>query len=137
MEQAEQYKTVNLEALAYDLLRWAAMRREMDDLEAAIADTVLQVGETVVVGYARATYYNPRKSHNYEESAKLAAVPEERPGLVEQHSKVKVTVDWKAVCEEAGIEALYTEAPPCVSLKLDGAPPRGKADPFYLDEGAF
>ena len=110
---------IDREALARDMLRWAALRRNMDELEQAISDAVLLLGETVVVGYTRATYYNPRKSFDYEAGARDAGV---EVGMVIKHTteKTVTSVDWKAICSEMKVEAPYTESDARVALKLEG-----------------
>lgn len=126
---------INREALAADMLKWARLKRQLDEVEQAISDTVLQLGETVVVGYTRATYYNPRKSYNYEAGARDAGV---QVGMVIKHTteKTVTSVDWKAICSEIGANAPYTESPARVALKLDGDPPRLPAyDGQPVDDG--
>ena len=105
----------NLSALATDMLRWERMRRELDELEQAIKDTVLQIGKTQTVGNVRASYSGGRKTYNYEAAAN--GHPFVNQSTVDLFSKT--VIDWRGVCNHVGIDDIpFTESPPSVSLKL-------------------
>ena len=110
----------DLSALARDMLKWEAMRRHMDDLEASIKDTVMQIEKTQTVGNVRATYSNGRKSYDYKQA--VAAYRDSlEVGLVAKHTETVTitTTDYRAICKEAELDDIpYTEGKPSVSLKL-------------------
>ena len=110
---------MNLSALARDMLVWERKRRELDELEAAIKDSVLQLGKTQTVGNVRATYSNPRNSYDYEGGVEAAELDNETYNrLVGKHTKR--TIDWRGLCKDEGIDPIVTpgSGPGSVSLKL-------------------
>ena len=104
---------IDLSHLAHMMLKWEASRRYLDELEAAIKDTVLQLGKTQTVGNVRATYSNPRKRYDYETPGQAA------PHHI-QAEHAKIVIDWRAVCKDADIKPIVTpgEGPGSVSVKL-------------------
>ncbi len=108
----------DLSALAADMLKWEQKKRELDELEQAIKDTVMQIGKTQTVGNVRATFSNGRKSYDYQRAVESYAAQ----GLfvddaLAKHSKT--VYDYKAICAELLIVAVpFTQSPPSVSLKL-------------------
>jgi len=102
-------------ALARDLLRWEQKRRELDELEAAIKDSVMQIGQTQTVGNVRATYYKGRKSYDYQAAAD--GHPMVSQATVELFTTPKI--DWCGICKHAGIEDVpFKQGTPSVSLRL-------------------
>ena len=106
---------MDLSALAQDMLTWEKKRRELDNLEQAIKDTVLQLGQTQTVGNVRATYSKGRRSYDYR-----AAISDHGYRSPSQLSPWrKVTYDYRQACNELGIEDIpFTQGEPSVSLKL-------------------
>ena len=104
-------------ALARLMLDWEHLRRRLDDIEAAIEASVLELGETVTTGNVRASYSAGRKRYDY----KAACGDEPDPYLVEQFSTKKI--DWrKLALDGIGLdkdEIPYTQSEPSVSLKLE------------------
>jgi len=105
------------EALAQLMLKWAVLKDEMDDIEAAITAEVMELGETVNVGYTSAVYSAGRATYAWEQTAKENNASDE---LIEYYSTVKVTTKWKDVCRDMRIvEAPVLKAgTPKVILKL-------------------
>jgi hypothetical protein len=116
VEQKVQYKTEGKpdpSALARLLLLWEEKRRALDEIEAAITDSVLQIRKTQTVGNVRASFYNPRKSYDYETPGKEAPT-----NVIFRNSKT--VTNWRAVCEEADIDPIVTPGSGrgSVSIKL-------------------
>jgi hypothetical protein len=104
-------------ALARDLLRWEQKRRELDELEAAIKDSVMQIGQTQTVGNVRATYNKGRKSYDYQAAADGHPMVSE--ATVELFTTTTPKIDWRGICKHAGIEDVpFKQGVPSVSLKL-------------------
>lgn len=117
METKEEYKTVNKRALARDLMTWAAMKERLDELEAAIKDTVLQLGETFTVGDVRATFNSGRKTYNYEGAIASYSRTHSIGDLRDKYAKL--TYDYKGMCDELGIVTFdWTQSDPSVTLKI-------------------
>ena len=105
----------NLSALAADMLKWERLRRELDELEWAIKDTVLQLGKTQTVGNVRATFSKGRKSYYYQAAA------EGHPMVSDTTLSLftKPIIDWRGVCNHVGIDDIpFSEGEPSVSLKI-------------------
>jgi hypothetical protein len=101
--------------LAKKMLIWEALQRQLGRLEEEIADTVLILGETQVVGNVRATYYTGRKTFDYEMAGRNAPEP-----IIKQHTTTIEKVDWKTVCELIGSEApVKSQSEPSVRIKLE------------------
>lgn len=129
MENKVEYKTEgkpDASQLAKLMLLWEEKRRSLDELEAAIKDTVLQLGKTQTVGNVRASFFKPRNSYDYETPVQdLLDCPETSD---EDHAKIRNTihncttqvVDWRAVCKFRDIDPIVTpgEGPGSVSIKL-------------------
>ena len=108
----------DLSALARDMLKWEAMRRHMDDLEASIKDTVMQIEKTQTVGNVRATYSKGRKSYDYRA---VLALDADNPDVMKPWGKISVSYDYRQACKDLKIEDIpYTEGKPSVGLKLMG-----------------
>ena len=106
----------DMSALARDLLKWEQLRRQLDELEAAIKDTVLQIGTTQTVGNVRASYSQGRRTFDYETAGQKAD-----PGIIADYTteELVINTDWRMVCDVAGIEPpVKSQSPPRVSLKL-------------------
>ena len=100
--------------LATLMLRWEMQRRELDELEAAIRDSVLQLGKTQTVGNVRATYSAGRKSYDYR--AAIDAF-DPHPSALEPFQSI--VTDYRAACQGLDIaDVPFTEGTPSVSLKL-------------------
>lgn len=109
-------KTIDLSEIARLMLKWERAKQYLDELEEAIKDSVLQVGETQTTGNVKATYSGGRKTYDYRAAAK--ATPPETE-LVEAHTKVTENVDWRSLCKAAGItDVPFTRSPPSVTVKL-------------------
>lgn len=105
---------IDMSNLALMMLRWEKQRRALDELEAAIKDTVLVLERTQTVGNVRASYSAGRRSFDYETPGADASQE-----IINGCTTTVVSIDWRAVCKEAGIEPVVTgQAPPSVSLKL-------------------
>lgn len=102
--------------LALAMLEWEQKRAELDELEAAIKATVLELGTTQTVGNVRASYNSGRKTYDYESAAR-ECVDEDVIAEYTDIVTVKKT-DWRKLCLEAKIDAPYKEGTPSVSLKL-------------------
>ena len=134
MEKQEQYEVeveeidevqveeIDLDHLAWLMLNWGKVRRQLTEIEEAIKDTVLALGKTQTVGTVRATYSKPRSSYDYQgpvldilggngDSTAAGAV-------VADHTR-KV-VDWRAVCKDLKVKPIVTtgEGPGSVTVKL-------------------
>jgi len=104
-------------ALAMDMLKWERKRRELDELEQAIKDAVLQLKQTQTVGNVRASFSKGRKTYDYQAAA------DGHPMVSDATIALFTTpkVDWRGICKHAGIDdgiPVKSESPPSVSLKL-------------------
>ena len=102
--------------LAEAMLEWGRKRAELDLLTAEIETAVLELGVTQNVGNIRASYSGGRKSYRYNEAGQTAP-----PATIEQHTKsvTTVSVDWKSVCQAAGIKDIpFTQSEPSVTVKV-------------------
>lgn len=101
--------------LAKLMLEYAEVNAKLEEIGRKIADAVLEIGETVVVGDVRATFNQGRRVFNWERYAA-------EHGLTPKDDDMKVTIDWKKVCVDAGLSV--DEAPvtkqddPSVSIKV-------------------
>lgn len=87
-------------------------------LEAEIKTCVMEIGKTQTVGNVRASYSGGRKTYDYQTPALDAPVE-----LISYHTKTEtvVTTDWKAICNEAGIEPMVlSQTAPSVTVKMVG-----------------
>jgi len=97
--------------LALTMLRWEEAKKQLDELTAIIQAAVLAIGKTQVVGNVRATYSEGRKTYDYVKAGSSAPID-----IINKHTVP--SVDWRSVCQEAGIEAPFTQSPSSVTLKL-------------------
>jgi hypothetical protein len=105
--------------LASKMLEWERKKRELDALEDEIVQAVLAVGKTQTVGNVRATYSGGRKSYDYQAAAD--GHPMVSDATVELFTVVTSRVDWKKICEHAGIDDVpFTQSEPSVTLKMLG-----------------
>ena len=106
---------MDMSYLAKKMLEWEQARRMCDELEAAIRDSVLQLGKTQTVGNVKATYSKGRKRYDYFQAGGAAS-----PGIVLECTTTPAPkTDWRAVCKAAGItEIPFTQSDPSVSVKL-------------------
>ena len=104
-------------ALANLMLKWAVLKDEMNDIEAAIKAEVMELGETVSVGYTKAVYSAGRATYAWERTALENNASDE---MIEHYSSVKITTKWKDVCRDMRIvEAPVLKAGvPKVTIKL-------------------
>lgn len=85
--------------LAEKMLLWEKNRKALDELEKEIQEEVLKLQETQVVGGCRVTYSGGRNTYDYDSPGKTA--PKE---IIEKHSTVIETTDWKSVVELAKVD---------------------------------
>ena len=99
------------------MLRWGAIKEEMVDIEAAITAEVMELGETVNVGYTSAVYSAGRATYAWEQVARDNNASDE---LIGYYSMVKTTVKWKDVCRDMRIvlAPVLKAGTPSVTLKL-------------------
>ena len=105
---------MNKSDLAKLMLEYEDVKRKCDQLEQEIKDAVMYFEESIEVGNVRATLRAGRKTYDYE----MAAVdPRVTPEIVLNNSDTKI--NWKAVCEEAGIKDIpFDVSEPSVFIKL-------------------
>jgi len=109
--------------LAQAMLDWRQKKMELDAIEAKIVTAVLDIGKTQTVGDVRATYSAGRRTFGYQQAVDdySAAHPEdlEFSTLIAVHTRVEVSVDCKAVCDEMKIVApVIKQGEPSVTVKL-------------------
>lgn len=108
--------TVELSELARLMLEWEKIKLDLAVYEKVIIDMVLTLGETQAVGNVRASYSGGRKTYNYEAAGDSA--PND---IIDRHVETRVTVNWRGVCQDAGISDVpFTKSPPRVTVKLLG-----------------
>jgi hypothetical protein len=110
---------VDASELAKMMLQWEQARKRLDELEEAIRDSVLQMGETQTAGNVRATYSKGRKKYDYQTATD--GHPMVSDATVGLFTKVSTTtrIDWRGICKHAGIDDVpFTEGTPSVSIKL-------------------
>ena len=107
--------------LAKLMLQWEAVKKRLDEIEEAIVDSVLQIGETVTAGNVKATYNTGRKSYNYAEvgSDAPAALVAEYTNIktVEQTDWRKLVLNGMKVSQE---QIPFSQSEPSVTVKLTG-----------------
>ena len=59
--------------LAEKMLEWRRLKLQFNEIEEQIKAAVLEQGKTVVVGDVRARYSKPRKTYDYEATARANA----------------------------------------------------------------
>ena len=105
--------------LAKKMLEWQEAQARADLLKMDTEAAALQIGKTQTVGNVRATYSAGRKSYDYAEAWRARGYG---TGVdIEQFQKV--TYDYKAACEAAGItqaDIPFTQSAPSVMLKIVG-----------------
>jgi len=102
--------------LAKQMLRWEQVRRQLDEIEAAIKDSVLEIGKTQTVGNVRASYSKGRKTYDYKTA--IDGRNFESDALVPFET---VEVDYRAACKALGVDDVpFTQSAPSVSVKLLG-----------------
>ncbi len=110
---------MNKSELAKLMLRWEAAKRRLDEIEAAVIDTVLQLGETVEVGNVKASYSNGRKSYSYSEVGSDAS-----PTLIARYTKTVEKTDWRKLVLDgmqiAEEQIPFTQSEPSVKVILTG-----------------
>lgn len=109
-----------METLADKMVRWGALQGETAALEAEIRAEVMALQQTQKAGNVVATYGQGRGVYDYQA---IAATLEPDDNLVERHTKVVTSVDWRGLCGAAGMTdelkaRFYTPGAPYVSLKL-------------------
>jgi hypothetical protein len=130
---------MNASELAERMLEWERFKRTLDALSAEIEAEVLKIGKTQVVGSVRVTYSGGRATNDYETPGKDAppeliekhseavevtdwnAVADMVPDVVKKFTTVEISVDWKAVCEDAKINPIVvSRTEPKATIKLEG-----------------
>ena len=113
---------IDLDNLAWLMLNWGKVRRQLTEIEEAIKDTVLTLGKTQTVGTVRATYSKPRKSYDYEGPVLdiLGGNGDSAVAKVAVADNTRSVVDWRAVCGALELKPDVTEGsgPGSVSVKL-------------------
>src|SRR3989304_3091252 len=108
---------MNATELAQAMLNWQQKAIELQELEDEIKSAVLKIGKTQVVGRARATFYNPKKTYEYQDAAMDRNVS---AATIELFTTVKTIVDWRGICQHEEIEDIpFSEEPARVALKLE------------------
>jgi len=109
---------MNRSNLAKLMLKYEEVKRECDQLEQQITEGIMYFEESVEVGNVRATLRAGRKTYDYE----MAAVdPRVTPEIVLNNSHTEIKINWKAICEEAGVKDIPFEVgEPSVYIKLIG-----------------
>ena len=85
--------------LAQAMLDWADAKERLDIIEQGIKEAVLALAKTQTVGNVRASFSEGRRSYRYEDAALDHRVGSD---IIELFTTT--VVDWKKVCDEAGIE---------------------------------
>ena len=107
---------MNKSDLAKLMLKYEEVKRECDQLERQITEGIMYFEESVEVGNVRATLRAGRKTYDYEAAA---VDPRVTADIVLNNSDTKI--NWKGVCEEAGIKDIPFEvSDPSVYIKLIG-----------------
>ena len=107
--------SVDMSELANLMLEWEIIKKKLDEVEAAIKASVLQIGKTQTVGNVRASFSNGRKRYDYKSAA-------EGHNMVSQETISLFTnpvIDWRAICKHVGIDDVpFTQSDPSVTVKL-------------------
>lgn len=106
---------MDMSELASKMLKWEEVRRELDALEAEIKSVVLELGKTQTVGNVRATFSAGRKSYDYQGAWMTYAGHEP-----DETKYAKITYDYKAACDDAALEASFSQGEPSVTVKMLG-----------------
>ena len=85
--------------LAEKMLTWEKNKKALDILEKEIAEEVMKIGKTQVVGGCRVTYSGGRNTYDYETAGKTA--PKE---IIEKYSKTDTLTDWQSVVELSKVD---------------------------------
>ena len=99
------------------MLKWESIKRQLDEIEEAIIDSVLQIEETVEVGNVRASYSAGRKRYDYQ------GVGSDAPAvLVAKYTKTVEQIDWRALVMD-GMQVSkdripFVQSDPTVTLKI-------------------
>lgn len=108
---------MNASELAKLMLLWEVKRRELDDIETAVKQAVLEIGKSQTVGNVRAIFSKGRKTYDYEGAAKSQPDQELLEEIIGLFTAPEV--DWKRVCNAVGIEDIpFAQGEPSVSIKL-------------------
>jgi hypothetical protein len=97
-------------SLPQQMLLWGALREQMDVLEAAIGEQVLQLKKTQIVGNVGAVYGEGRGSYDY---AAIASQMGASQVLIQ--GRTTQVVDWRGVC--ADLEAALDLEPDAIEKK--------------------
>lgn len=106
--------------LASKLLAWERAKTVLDTLTAEIQTATPEIGATQTAENVRASYSGGRRSYNYREAADgHAMVSEATISLFTTVIPQAEKVDWKSICQHAGIEDVpFTKSAPRVTVKL-------------------
>lgn len=92
---------IDRSALARHILKYEEKYRELKEMERAIEQAILQIGETQIVGNVEAKYRKGRVKRDYQKAVEDNYVPDY---IKEKHKTVKEYYSWKKICEEAEID---------------------------------
>ena len=98
-------------------LEWEDLTRKCQEIAAQLEAATLDLGKTQTVGSVRVTFSNPRKSYDYEGTAKA----ELDEGTLQEKALEfsKTVIDWRSVCKATGLEAHYSiSGKPTAKIKL-------------------
>ena len=101
--------------LAELLVEYEKLHRRMQEIEAEVEPFVMGTKETQKIGNVTAKYSTGRTSYDYEGAGQDA--PKE---VIADNTQIIKKVDWRAVCEEAGIKApVKTDPVPSVKISVN------------------
>lgn len=101
--------------LAKKMLEWETLKRQLQEVEEAIKDTVLEIGKTQTVGNVRASYSGGRRSYHYQATLEMLGLADDER-LAPFRS---ITTDWIAACKALVLtEIPFDQGPPSVTVKL-------------------
>ena len=106
---------MNASELAMLMLEWEEAENKASRLKDEIVAAVLKLKKTQNVGNVRATYSSGRRKYAYQSTA------ENHPMVGDATLRLFTTekVDWKKVCNHAGIDDVpFEKSGPSVSVKL-------------------
>jgi hypothetical protein len=92
---------MNPNDLAKLMLKWADLKKELDDIEDEIASAVLEIGQSKTVGNVIATYSKGRIEYDYETAVRKENLPDV---IISQY--MEKVIDWRAIAKDRGIEPI-------------------------------
>ena len=92
------------------------LMKQVEELQDEIKSYVLESKKSVETQGMKIKYYGGRTTYDYEAPAKEIASEE----VIAKHTKVSLNTNWKAICDEEGIEPLVKKvSEPSVSFKVE------------------